>query len=45
MKNDRTAKYKNIAYLGPYDVVAIHDNGTINIQMNNVIDKYNIQNI
>ena len=45
VKNDWTSKYGTTSYKGPYEIVKINDNGTVQIRMDNVLDTYNIRNI
>ena len=45
VKNDQLAKYAKVAYKGPYKILAVHNNGTVSIQIKNIIDRYNIRNI
>ena len=43
LANDRITKYRKAAYAGPFPVIAVHNNGTVTIKMNNIIDKFNIR--
>ena len=45
IKQDQSAKYAKSAYKGPYIITEVHNNGTVNVQMNKVNDVYNIQNL
>ena len=45
IKNEQIAKHAKVAYKGPYRILAVHNNGTVSIQIKNIIDRYNIRNI
>ena len=45
VKMDQTSKYGTNAYKGPYKVSKINDNGTVHLEMGNIVDTYNIRNI
>ena len=45
VKNDWTSKYGTTSYKGPYPIVKINDNGTVQLRMDNVLDTHNICNI
>ena len=42
IKQDQSTKYAKTAYKVPYLITGVHNNGTINVQMNKVNDVYNI---
>ena len=42
-KNAMTGKYSNDPYGGPYEVVRVHDNGTVRLRMGAVTDTVNIR--
>ena len=44
IKQDWSKKYDQ-SYKGPYTITKINNNGTVDVQMDNVIDTYNIRNI
>ena len=44
IKNDWSAKYNKVVYLGPYPIINVNDNGTTRVALNNqVTDVYNIR--
>ena len=45
VKLDQTSKYGTYAYKGPFTVSKINDNGTVRLEMDNIVDTYNIRNI
>lgn len=45
MKNEWSSKYGTTSYKGPYRIVKINDNGTVQIRMDNMLDTYNICSI
>ena len=45
IKQDQSAKYAKLAYKGPYQITKVHNNGTVNVQMDKVNDVYNVRNI
>lgn len=45
VKAAQSLKYGTDAYLGPYTVVGVNDNGTIRVNEGKVTDTYNIRNV
>ena len=46
IKNDWSAKYRKVAFLGPYPITNVNDNGTVRVALNDMItDVYNIRNV
>ena len=46
IKNDWSAKYRKVAFLGPYPITNMNNNGTIRVALNDqVTDVYNIRNV
>ena len=46
IKNDWSAKYRKVAFLGPYPITNVNDNGTVRVTLNDkVMDVYNIRNV
>ena len=45
VKGDRSTKYGDYAYKGPYKIVQVNNNGTVRIKKGSVTDVYNIRNI
>ena len=45
LKRDWSAKYGTTSYDGPYPITKINDNGTVQLQMDNVYDTVNLRNI
>ena len=45
VKLDQTSKYGTYAYKGPFTVSKVNDNGTVRLEMDNIVDTYNIRNI
>eukprot|EP00957_Ditylum_brightwellii_P202601 15330880-Ditylum_brightwellii.AAC.1 len=45
VKGDRSSKFGNYAYKGPYEIVEANNNGTIKIRKGYVTDIFNIKNI
>jgi hypothetical protein len=45
VKGERSAKYANAAYKGPYTVTAVNNNGTVRIDMGIINDVINIRNV
>ena len=39
------AKYAKLAYKSWYKITHVHNNGTLNVQMDKVNDVYNVRNI
>ena len=37
-----TGKYSNDPYEGPYEIVSVHDNGTVRLRMGAIVDTVNI---
>ena len=42
LKHDWTSKYGTTVYKGPYPIRKINNNGTVQLQMDNILDTYNI---
>jgi hypothetical protein len=45
VKAEQSSKYGSDAYLGPYTVAAVYDNGTVRVDEGTVTDTYNIRNV
>ena len=46
IKNDWSAKYRKVAFLGPYPITNVNDNGTVRVALNDMVtDVYNIRNV
>ena len=45
IKSEQRLKYGSDAYLGPYRVVAVNDNGTVRVDEGKITDTYNIRNV
>ena len=45
IKNEQNTKFGNDAYQDPWEITAVNNNGTVNIQKGIVNDKVNIRNI
>ena len=45
VKGDRSSKFGNYAYKGPYKIVQINNNGTVKIKKGSVTGVINIGNI
>ena len=45
LKRDWSSKYGTTSYDGPYPITKINDNGTVQLQMDNVYDTVNLRNI
>ena len=45
IKQDQSAKYAKLAYKGPYKITNVHNNGTVNVQIDKANDVYIVQNI
>ena len=45
LKNAWTTKFNQDAYLGPYTIAAVHDNGTVRARKGRVTDMFNLLNI
>ena len=46
IKNDWSAKYRKVAFLGPYPITNVNDNGTVRVALNDIVtDVYNIRNV
>ena len=44
IKNDWSAKYRKVAFLGPYPITNVNDNGTVRVALNDTVtDVYNIR--
>ena len=44
IKNDWSAKYRKVAFLGPYPITNVNNNGTVRVALNNrVMDVYDIR--
>ena len=37
IKNDWSAKYRKVAFLGPYPITNVNDNGTVRVALNNIV--------
>ena len=42
-KSAMTGKYSNDPYEGPYEIVSVHDNGTVRLRMGAIVDTVNIR--
>ena len=45
IKQIQSAEYAKLVYKGPYKITDVHNNGTVNVQMDKVNDVYNVRNI
>ena len=45
IKAEQRTKYGSDSYLGPYQVVSVHDNGTVRVREGTLTDVYNIRNV
>ena len=45
VKNERSTKYGQDAYNGPWTILEVRNNGTVKIEKGAVSDVYNIRNI
>ena len=45
IKAEQNSKYGTDAYLGPYTIVQVNDNGTVQVNEGTITDTYNIRNI
>jgi len=46
IKNDWSAKYRKVAFLGPYPITNVNNNGTVRVALNDIVtDVYNIRNV
>ena len=45
LKNARKTKFNQDAYLGPYTITAVRNNGTVRARKGKVTDAFNICNI
>ena len=43
VKGDRSTKFGDYAYKGPYEIVQVNNNGTVKIRKGSVIDVFNIK--
>ena len=45
LKNARKTKFNQYAYIGPYTVTEVWNNGTVGAHRGNITDTYNLRNI
>ena len=45
VKQDWSSKYGTTAYRGPYPITKINDNGTVQVQMDKILDTVNIRQL
>ena len=45
IKNEQSTKYGNTAYSGPYTVMSVNNNGTLQVRKGIVSDTFNIRNV
>jgi len=45
VKGEQSTKFDSDAYLGPYKIVQINNNGTVRVNEGVITDTYNIRNI
>eukprot|EP00957_Ditylum_brightwellii_P013426 1013813-Ditylum_brightwellii.AAC.1 len=45
VKGDRSSKFGEHAYKGPYEIVEVNNNGVVEIRKGSVTDVFNMRNI